>query len=109
LDYRWTFPDITEHRALLRIAGERRLSPVVVLRSGINGFYGWRRVEDTGHFFADGSHWGVGVSVGGTITLKRFTIEPFIAGGYQGLDLDEEDVVRNEWNIGGGFSVLFDL
>jgi len=105
----WTFPDITEHRALLRIAGERRLSPVVVLRSGINGFYGWRRVEDTGHLFADGSHWGVGVSLGGTITVKRFTIEPFIAGGYQGLDLDEEDVVRNEWNIGGGLSVLFDL
>jgi hypothetical protein len=107
-----TMPDVTEHRALLRIAGERRLSPVVVLRAGINGFYGWRILKGAGEyddFSADGSHWGVGASVGGTITLKRFALEPFISGGFQGLDLSGEGVVRNEWNIGGGFSILFDL
>jgi hypothetical protein len=109
---RFTMPDVTEHRALLRIAGERRLSPAVVVRAGINGFYGWRILEGDGEFAGfstDGSHWGVGVSVGGTITVKRVTIEPFIGSGYQGFDLDEYDVIRNEWNIGGGFSILYDL
>jgi hypothetical protein len=108
-----TSPDIAEHRALLRIAGERRLSPTVVLRAGINGFYGWQIWKETGLVAfgssAGGSHWGVGLSAGSTITLKRFTFEPFIGGGYQGLDLDEEGMARNQWNIGGGFSILYDL
>jgi hypothetical protein len=90
---RWTMPDVTEHRALLRIVGEQRISPVVSLRAGVNSFYGWQILQGDGYHYdsisADGFHWGVGVSVGGTITLKRLTFEPFIGGGYQGLDLDE--------------------
>jgi len=111
----WTMPDVNEHRALLRIVGERRLSPMVALRAGLNGFYGWRKLASEGDVLfwdypAEGSHWGVGVSVGGTITVKRFTFEPFISGGYQGLDLvTEENIARNEWNIGGGVSGLFGL
>ncbi len=112
LNTSWTIPDITEHRALFRIAGEQRLSSIAVLRGGINGFYGWRIWKEKGLLFpvsADGSHMGFGISGGVTITLKHFTFEPFIGYGYEWLDLDEEGVARSQWNIGGGLSILYDL
>jgi hypothetical protein len=104
---------------------------------GLSPFYGWVR-EDFKHDFnssgvlifnddvsLDGSHWGISASLGGTIKFKPVTLEPFISGGWQQLKLNgdgdrrtatgtvinlwEMDKARNEWSIGGGFSVLYDL
>jgi hypothetical protein len=98
---------------------------------GLNGFYGWVR-DDYNYYHAlpidvfdehsalDGNRWGIGASLGGTIKFKPLTLEPFIAGGYQSLNLsgnqilnsallNKRDDTRNEWNIGGGLSVLYDL
>ena len=73
----------------------------------------------------NGYHWGIGASLGGTIKLKPITLEPFVNFSYQQTKLDGDgdrknsagtttnlwdmDKSRNEWSIGGGFSVLFDL
>jgi hypothetical protein len=118
---------------MLRLAGEHEFSPMVALRMGLNFFYGWVN-EDYKFYYSftnytldvspHGSHWGIGASLGGTIKFKPITLEPFIAGGWQQLHLkgggDRVDATgilnlydmskdRDEWNIGGGFSVLFDL
>jgi hypothetical protein len=58
--------------------------------------------------------------MGGTVKLDRFSLEPFIAGGYQKLNLEgdgfetvyipgilEGDMVRKEWSVGGGLSIKF--
>jgi hypothetical protein len=57
--------------------------------------------------------------LGATVKVQRFSIEPFIGGGYQKLDLDgdgirtgfsflsEVDKLKKEWSIGGGFSVKY--
>lgn len=132
----WTYPDSIEHRILLRMAGEHILSPVVTLRAGLNVFYGWVTGEirysgndSTGSFDIEelsghGSHWGIGVSLGGTVQVKSLVLEPFVSGGYQqfrlnadgvsfdntGLyGLDNEKITRNEWFVSTGLSVLFDL
>lgn len=130
------YPASIEHRVRLSLAGEREISPVVTLRIGINGFYGWVR-EDLEYTYTtsapyfdrydislDGSHWGIGVSVGGSMRFQRLTVEPFIVAGYEELALygdgDQEpivgvislyemDLTRRAWFIGGGFSVLFDV
>jgi hypothetical protein len=130
------FPASSEHQVMLRLAGELALSPIVTLRMGLTPFFGWVR-EDyeftytaavpqyTDNISLHGYHWGIGASLGGTITLKPITLEPFINGGYQQLNLkgDGDRVTtagvltdfyemskdRNEWSIGGGLSVLFDL
>jgi hypothetical protein len=73
----------------------------------------------------DGHHWGIGASLGGTMKFQRITLEPFINAGYQEYDLSGDgettqitgvisdlwdmDLSRQEWSIGGGISVLFDL
>jgi hypothetical protein len=129
-----TYPDSVEHQLLLRLAGEHTLSPAVALRAGLNIFYGWllpqaksfRMIgatpdfsdEDSGH----GYDWGIGASVGGTVKVKPLTLEPFVGGGYRqrhlqvhgvgyvfGTRLVSDVVDRNEWSIGGGLSVLYDL
>lgn len=132
------WPDLTEHRAVVMLAGEQELSSVVALRMGLSVFYGWARedlnieyVDNTGpnwiisDFSLDGPHWGVGGSIGATVKFQRFSLEPFINGGYQLLDLSgdgdvidiptgtpyyiaDRDKIIKEWYIGGGFSVLFD-
>jgi hypothetical protein len=130
------YPASIEHRVRLSLAGEREISPAVTLRIGINGFYGWVRedlkytyttsapVVDQYNISLDGSHWGIGASVGGSVRFQRLTLEPFITAGYEELALDgdgdhvpsqgltslyEMDLTRRAWYIGGGFSVLFDL
>ena len=125
----YIYPDSAEHQALLQLAGEHRLSPAVTLRGGLSLFYGWVNPKGsfTSGYFAEGSghgtHWGVGTSVGGTVVFKAITLEPFISGGYQQLDLKGDGVVismgplllfkqddtRHEWFIDGGFSILFDV
>jgi hypothetical protein len=131
-----TYPDMAEHQVLLRLAGEHTLSPAVALRAGLSFFYGWVNMKrdytqtmDSGFFGNEnspdhGSHWGIGASLGGTIKIPPITLEPFISGGWQQLylkgdgvsynnggelDLLQEKLTRNEWFVGGGFSILFNL
>ena len=132
------YPAHTEHLVLVRLAGEREFSPTVAMRTGFNFFYGWVQEDfewtirsntpggnKTDDFSLDGPHWGIGASVGGTVSFDSFTLEPFFIVGWQGYDLDgdgertqitgvisdifEIDKRRSEWYIGGGFSVLFDV
>jgi hypothetical protein len=130
------YPAAIEHRVRLSLAGEREISPAVTLRLGLNGFYGWVQEEleytyTTSALFFDrydislaGSHWGIGVSLGGSVRFRHFTVEPFFAAGYEELALDgdgdhvpsvgltqlyEMDSTRRAWNIGGGVSILYDL
>ncbi|MFC2074790.1 hypothetical protein ACFLRA_00780 [Bdellovibrionota bacterium] len=131
------FPDSTEHQIMLKLAGEFELSPVVTLRMGLVPFYGW--VEEnfkyayhttansyiqTDNVSVNGYHWGVGVSVGGSVKSRHLPLEPFITAGYEERAMDGEgiyydslprtrlyvmDLIRREWSIGGGCSILFDL
>jgi hypothetical protein len=121
------FPKHTEHQIILKFAGEKELSPMIAMRMGLNFFYGWVKEEYNYNkvlselsdlLSLDGSHWGLGVFLGGTVKFQKFTLEPFLGGGYQKLDLSgngistsigplEMDKLRKEWFIGGGFSVKF--
>jgi hypothetical protein len=129
------FPTLTEHRVMVRLAGEHEFSPLFALRMGLEGFYGWATQDvtfsvltppDTATFdvSSHGSHWGIGASLGGTIKLKPITLEPFVNAGYQSLDLSGDGVgydngvpvatfgrddMRNQWYVGGGLSILFNL
>jgi hypothetical protein len=130
-------PDSTEHQVMLRLAGELGLSPEVTLRMGLTPFFGWVG-EDyeftysfgtvpqyTDNISLDGYRWGIGASLGGSVQFDSFTLEPFINGGWQQIDLDGDgeetiagfgigslwgmDLSRDEWYIGGGCSFLYDL
>ena len=124
------YPDQREHKVILRLAGEKEISPMFVMRMGLNFFYGWVNEDqkfnsnflvpsDTEKISLDGSHWGVGASLGATVKVQRFSIEPFIGGGYQKLDLggdgirsgfsflSEVDKLKKEWSVGGGLSIKF--
>jgi hypothetical protein len=131
------FPESTEHQAMVRLSGEREFTPEAAMRMGLGLFYGW--VEEDFVFTysdflpigysddisVDGSHWGIGASLGGTFKFQRFTLEPFLNAGYQELDLDGDGVStwvngvilnrfdmemeRCEWYVGAGFSALLDL
>jgi len=128
------YPDTTEHRITLRIAGEKELTPMFSIKMGLNLFYGWVKEDfkftyaDTSgsslsdKFSLDGSHWGIGGSLGATVKFKRVSLEPFICGGYQKLDLGGDgintwhpasqydvEIKRGEWFIGGGASIKFDI
>jgi hypothetical protein len=132
-----TYPDSVEHQILLRLAGERTISPAVALRGGISFFYGWVNSKEK-HTYTDASgaiqisegsghglpHWGIGASVGGTVKVKPLTLEPFVNGGYQRLHMKGDGegfnnifglsglsarFTRNEWFVGGGLSILFSL
>jgi hypothetical protein len=131
------FPNFAEHQVLVRLAGDYGLSPAVALRGGLNVFFGWvnwkgelNEYDFTGDWYStqasgNGFHWGIVGSLGATVHIvPGFTMEPFVTGGYQHLDLDgdgegidtgaldelhEEESTRGEWHIGGGVSVLFDV
>jgi hypothetical protein len=126
------YPSLIEHRLRVALAGEWVISPAVTLRMGLEPFYGWIH-EDFGNasneflpFIEDvslnGSRWGIGASVGGSVKLlQKLTLEPFVNGGYQEIKLDGDgtefyrsaflDVseLQRQWYIGGGFSILYDL
>lgn len=121
-------PDQVEHQVILRLAGEKELSPMVTMRSGLHFFYGkvakdyesplgWPETESVG-----GPHWGISASLGGTLRFEKFSVEPFLGIGYQKWNLDGTGSIsalnvlgnftrmneeRKEWFIGGGFSVKF--
>ena len=123
------YPDHQEHRVILKLSGEKEISPMVALRMGLNFFYGWvkedfeyNRMLAINNTSLDGYHWGIGASLGGTVKFQRFSVEPFIGGGYQNMKLKgdgdisvygplgsvlEGDKTRKEWSIGGGFSIKF--
>jgi hypothetical protein len=122
------YPDQREHKVMLKLAGEKEISPMFAMRMGLNLFYGWvnedlkfnsNMITSTENLSLDGSHWGIEASLGGTVKVQRFSIEPFLAGGYQKLDLDgdgirtgfaflsEVDKLKKEWSVGGGFSIRF--
>jgi hypothetical protein len=128
------YPDSIENQVMLRLAGELALSPLVTLRMGLTPFYGWVKEDFTFKYGAsyidktavNGAHWGIGASLGGTIRFKPVTIEPFVNFNYQQLKLNGDggerinnvgtvvnlwdmESTRNEWSIGGGFSILYDL
>ncbi|MGZ3493679.1 MAG: hypothetical protein ACXWM6_03160, partial [Thermodesulfobacteriota bacterium] len=122
------YPDQVEHQVIIRLAGEKELSPMVTIRSGLEFFYGrvtkdyespwgWPETESV-----DGPHWGMKVSVGGTVRFEKFSVEPFLGVGYQKWNLDGTGSIsalnvlgnftrmneeRKEWFTGGGFSVKF--
>lgn len=125
------YPDQAEHRIILRLAGEKELTSMFAMRIGLNIFYGWVK-EDFNFNFADstpfnyldhtslgGSRWGIGAFLGGTIKFERFSIEPFVGGGYQKLKLDgdgfetsypstiDTDKLKKEWSVGGGVSIKY--
>jgi hypothetical protein len=127
----YVLPDGVEHRVMVRLVGERELSPAVAMRAGLDCFYGWVRQERSFTFKGsmvrrdinvpmDGPHWGIGGSLGGSVRFQRFTLEPFVGGGYQSLDmagdgetvengillsLSEQDESRGEWFVGGGVAL----
>lgn len=126
------FPKHTEHQVILRLAGEKEISPIVALRTGFNFFYGWVKEDYNSYntsflserFSLDGSHWGIAATLGGTVKFERFSIEPFMGGGLRNLNLSgnghhasiglfrssallETDKTRKEWFIGGGLSIKF--
>jgi len=130
------WPDAMEHRGTLVLAAERELSSMVALRMGLNLFLGWATEDQQGGYFAtsspygaynsfidysmDGLHWGIGGSLGATVKFQRFSFEPFFNAGYQSLKLSGDgslsgslplmrDEDRDEWYIGGGASILFNL
>lgn len=119
------FPSSKEHQLMLKLSGEKNLTPQLALRMGMNIFYSWVK-ENYNHydftltttdFSLDGNRWGIGASVGGTVKFQRFSVEPFLAGGYQKLSLNgdgsylpqliDASKIRKEWSIGGGLSVKF--
>jgi len=132
------YPHQMEHRVLLKVAGEKEFCPSFTARLGLNVFYGWvnegYRFRESflpsggtlEHVSIDGSNWGAAISLGGTVKLAQFSIEPFVSGGYRRLDLDGEngfrtlsptftgsnlilsmDKLREEWSIGAGFSIKY--
>jgi hypothetical protein len=125
------YPHQMEHRGILKIAGEKEFCPVFTARLGLNIFYGWvnegYRYKETlvpsggtvEHVSIDGSNWGALVSLGGTVKLSQFSLEPFVSAGYRRFDLDGEngfrspdlslnmDKLKEEWSVGAGFSIKY--
>jgi hypothetical protein len=122
-------PNYTENQIIFRLAGEKEICPVTTLRMGLNFFYGWVKEEynSTTYIFSDkinldGSRWGIGASLGGTIKFNRFILEPFLGGGYQAIRLSGDgsnpvylggplaydmERSRRQWSIATGFSIKF--
>ena len=120
------YPDLTDHQIILKLSGEKEFSPMVAMRMGLNFFYGWVKENNEFNIMGlvndqtslDGSHWGIVASLGGTIKFERFSLEPFLCGGYQKMKLDGDGIsfigfpqglskLRKEWSIGGGLSIKF--
>ena len=107
------YPDFSEHRIIVHLAGEHAFSTAVALRMGLEFFYGWptqnlgwwgsdnvplgRTIEDLS---LEDSHWGIGASLGGSVQFNSFTLEPFINAGYQSLDLLGDGSFYYQYNTG---------
>ena len=128
------YPNQKEHQLVLRLSGEKELSPTFSMGMGLSFFYSWVKRDFANSFLlgaiykddisTDGYRWGFGLSLGGAVKFNGFTLEPFLGGGYQKLKLEGDgtstmplfmtppfvykmDMKRDEWFIGGGFSIKF--
>ena len=129
-------PSYMEHRVIVKLTGEVELSPAVTLRMGLEPFYGWVREDfafdltNPALLFSDdislaGYRWGIGGSLGGSVSFDSFTMEPFFNVGWQQFSLEGDGadaraggvianlwgmgLSRDEWYIGGGCSFLYDM
>jgi hypothetical protein len=122
-------PQYTEHRLTLKALAEKELSSRVVLRGGVNVFYGrvksdyaYSAYDDEGPYGSvnmstRGSNMGVNASVGATVDLGKVSLEPFANAGYvkyktsgdgtYGNTLVEAEFNKANWLVGGGLSVKF--
>jgi hypothetical protein len=127
------FPLHKEHRLETKVAGEFEISPSVTLQMGLSSFYGWVGTHTfkqtssvymlTDEINLDGHAWGINASLGSTVKILPFSLEPFINGGYHRFKFDGDgderssagtligrwnvEQNRDEWLIGGGFSIKF--
>jgi hypothetical protein len=136
LSWQWDrsdYPNSAENRILVRLVGEHVLSRAITLQMGLHGFFGWV-TEDYNYTTTaifptsedvslSGHRWGLGGSFGAVVKVFRgVTLEPFVNAGYQETTLDgngsinlfptfnvEMEKTTQEWLVGGGLSVLFDL
>jgi hypothetical protein len=117
------YPDHREHQMILKLSGEKRISPIVALRMGLNFFYGWVK-EDFKYDFEtpgsdmdfymrinsntslDGCHYGIGAWMGGTMKFERFSVEPFFGGGYQKLKMTGDGSITNIFDYGNAPHIL---
>ena len=122
------FPYYKEHQAFLCLTGEKKLSPGITVRAGVNIFYGW--VSEELRFKSpvvqedralDGHHWGMATSLGSTIKFLSFSLEPFLGFGYRKLQLsgnrvdsfpqmiqvERFDELKREWVTNAGISITF--
>lgn len=125
------YPHQIEHRLLLKVAGEKEFCPWFTARLGLNVFGGWVNEDyrfresvlpfngTLEHTSVDGWNWGATISLGGTVKLSQFSIEPFVSGGFRRLDLNGDngfrttnlrlsmDQLKDVWSLGGGLSIRF--
>ena len=105
------YPDETEHEVIIRLAGEKELSPMMIIRSGLefsygrvthdySSPYGWPEAKSV-----EGPHWGIRVSLGGTIKFEKFSVEPFLGNGYQEWNLDGTGYI-SALNVLGNFTKM---
>jgi len=132
--YNWDpMPKTTEHKISLKGSVEKTLSSDVSLIGGLNAYYGRLKQKGESSFSwtyntasnssTKGSHWGAGASLGASIKAGATVIEPYVAGGFDRMNLSGdgtyyyngglEDVASDikskvkTWSIGGGISMRF--
>ena len=123
------FQERNEHKLTLKLAVEKEVSPVLVLRGGVSAFLGLPKEQHgsyecteapRGEGFSSGVHfgatnsWGVRGSAGASFKANNVIFEPYIKGGLQGYKVrnialagNEVDFEKNEWSVGGGLSIKF--
>ncbi|HEX2966940.1 MAG TPA: autotransporter outer membrane beta-barrel domain-containing protein, partial [Syntrophorhabdaceae bacterium] len=119
------YPNLTEKRLTLKFAGEADVSSKFSLNGGLAFYYGWidqQFTRDSSSYGLEdisnnGDIWGIGASLGATVKLNGFTIEPYAKAGYSKLrltgdgvtfyPLSSSDYKKNQWNVGGGFALRF--
>lgn len=127
-------PNRTEHLARFKVSAESRLNPDWTVRGGLNVFGGTIQEDFNSDIMwdvlplstfttsMDGTHWGIIGSIGATTKICGFTVEPFVQGGYEEINLSDSNaastLVINSygWNmdtekrqaiVGAGVSILF--
>ena len=80
------YPDYTEHQVILRLAGEKEISPMVAVKMAVSFFNGRVNEDFNGSFDTlppptwfqnqsiDNLHWRIGVSLGGTPKGVEYTL-----------------------------------
>jgi hypothetical protein len=130
------YPKTTEHKLSFKASAEKVFSSDFTFNGGFNAFYGWMK-QDYNYDFLNmasnstqvfgtslkGKHWGTSVSLGASIKAGDTTLEPFLAGGFERLNLSGDGTTsvngvlttlitdtkakKNVWSIGGGLALRF--